>query len=631
LLSRRAPSADVEQTLNLIRERGSKVVVVRGDVAEAESLASALAQLPKEGPPLRGIIHAAGVLADGIMTEMTLEQLGRAMAPKVQGAWNLHLATQNAPLDFFVLFSSVASVLGSPGQANYAAGNAYLDALAHARRAQGLPATAINWGPWAGSGMAAEGGRDASVKSRGMGLIEPELGLELLGRLMKSDAAQVAVMDAGWSDMLRMLGSRRPSLLADIAEEVRESGGEATTGRVDHAFRQQLIDANDATRTSLVQEYIRQELARIIGVDPSGLETDQPLSTFGLDSLLALELKNNLEGRLDFVLPMAKLMEGPSIASLATATAELLVAGRQTDAEAKAAAEEWTPLVALQTAGDRAPLFLLPALGGDIRCYADLVQLLGEEQPVYAFRPRGVDQDLPPHVTMEEMIGDYVAAVRELQPSGPYYVAGWSAGGVVAYALAEALEQAGEEVALLAMFDAPLPSVFAGVNVDDDAGFLRELVSFASRFSGTEIQINHDELTKLAPEEQFQFALAEARKTGIVPAETPEAYIRRLVRAGEANVRVLQGYEPSALATPIRLFVPTSKTALEGLAGIAPVSDEDRGWSSHEGQEVELHEVPGDHFTMMLGDGAALIAQQLNKLLAADAESGDREPQPSAR
>ena len=89
---------------------------------------------------------------------------------------------------------------------------------------------------------------------------------------------------------------------------------------------------------------------------------------------------------------------------------------------------------------------------------------------------------------------------------------------------------------------------------------------------------------KLAPEDRFPFALAEARKSGIVPAETPEAYIRRLVHVGEANVRVLQGYEPKTLTTPIRLFVPTSKTALEGLAGIAPASDEDRGWSSREGQ-----------------------------------------------
>ena len=210
LLSRRGPSADVEQSLNSIRERGSQVIVLRGDVADANSLAGALAQLPPEGPPLRGIVHAAGVLADGILTEMTLEQLDRAMAPKARGAWNLHDATHDAPLDFFVLFSSVASVLGSPGQANYAAGNAFLDALAHARHAQGLPATAINWGPWAGSGMAAEGGRDEAIKSRGMALIEPEVGLELLGRLMNSDVAQVAVMDAQWRDMLRLLGSRRP-------------------------------------------------------------------------------------------------------------------------------------------------------------------------------------------------------------------------------------------------------------------------------------------------------------------------------------------------------------------------------------------------------------------------------------
>ena len=133
--------------------------MLQGDVADAESLASALGAAAGGCPPLRGVIHAAGVLADGILTEMTLEQLDRAMAPKVRGAWNLHAATRDVPLDFFVLFSSVASVLGSPGQANYAAGNAYLDALAHASpRAQGLPATAINWGPWAGSGMAAEGG-----------------------------------------------------------------------------------------------------------------------------------------------------------------------------------------------------------------------------------------------------------------------------------------------------------------------------------------------------------------------------------------------------------------------------------------------------------------------------------------
>ncbi|HEX5471404.1 MAG TPA: SDR family NAD(P)-dependent oxidoreductase, partial [Lacipirellulaceae bacterium] len=635
LLSRRGSSADVDSALQAIRDKESQVFVLRGDVADAESLTGALSQLPADAPPLRGVMHAAGVLADGIVSDMTLEQLERAMAPKVRGAWNLHIATMDAPLDFFVLFSSVASVLGSPGQANYAAGNAYLDALAHARRAQGLPATAINWGPWAGSGMAAEGGREDAVRSRGMALIEPKIGLELLGKLMQSDVAQVAVMDARWSDMLRLLGSRRPALLADIAAEVNHSDGETSAGRIDHAFRKQLLDADEPTRNSLVQEYIRQELARIMGTDPTMLETDQPLSTFGLDSLLALELKNNLEGRLDLTLPMAKLMEGPSIASLAAVTAQLLTEGtRASQAGADGSApneEEWSPLLALRATGTRPPLFLFPALGGDIRCYADLVQQLDEDQPIYAFRPRGVDQELPPHLTMNEMIGDYLAAVRKLQPAGPYYLAGWSAGGDFAFALAEALERAGEEVALIAMFDAPLPSIFDTVSVDDDARFLCELVSFASRFSGTEVPIQYEELSQIPPEEQFQFVLAKARECGIVPAETPESFIRRLVRVGKANVRVLQSYPPKPISAPLRLFVPAIKSALADLSGCTLPSEEDRGWSSRIGQATELHEVPGDHFTMMVGDGAAMIAREIGRYLPTAAEPTRREIEPASR
>jgi acyl transferase domain-containing protein/thioesterase domain-containing protein/acyl carrier protein len=618
LLSRRQPSAEIEEQLNAIRTKGANVLVVTGDVADVASLASALSQITADCPPLRGVIHAAGVLADGILTDMTLDQLDRAMAPKVRGAWNLHVATLDAPLDFLVLFSSVASVLGSPGQANYAAGNAYLDALAHARRAQGRPATAINWGPWAGSGMAAEAGRSEGMKSRGMGLIEPETGLDLLGKLLRTDAAQVAVMDAQWSEMLRLLGSRRPALLSQIAEEVQGASDEPQ-GRVDHAFRRQLIEADDATRRSLVQDYIRQELARIMGIEPARLEIDQPLSTFGLDSLLALELKNNLEGRLDFTLPMAKLMEGPSIASLADETARLVAAGESGVSDTQSAADAtdaWSPLLALRPTGSHPPLVLLPALGGDVRCYSDLVERLGDEYPAYAFRPRGIEQNLPPHVRMDEMVTDYAAALRELQPAGPYYLAGWSAGGIFAFALAEQLVQSGEEVALVAMFDTPLPSVCADIDVEDDARFLCELVTFANHFSGTDVRIDYNELTRLAPEDRFSAALAEARRCGLAPAGTPEEFIRRLVHVGEANIRAIQSYEPHALPIPVRLFVPETRSTLTELSGgRAAPTDKDLGWSSQVGQNVELHKVSGDHFSMMLKDGAEDLARVLSAMI----------------
>lgn len=619
LLSRRKPSNDLEQALNTIRTAGAKVVVLTGDVVDDESLKAALTGVPSDLPPLRGVFHAAGVLADGIITEMTLDQMDRALAPKVRGAWNLHLATRDMLLDHFVLFSSVASVLGSPGQANYAAGNAYLDALAHARHAAGLPATAINWGPWAGSGMAVEAGLDGANQPRGMSLIEPELGLEVLGKLMKSGAPQVAVMNAQWSDMLKLLGSRRPALLNEIAAEVQESGGDVGASRVDHAFRNQLLTADEAQRNLLVQDYIRQELARIMGIAPESLEVDQPLSTFGLDSLLALELKNNLEGRLDFTLPMAKLMEGPSIASLAAETSRLLADGGGASAvsvgDSTPDKSTWTPLVPLRETGSCSPLFLLPGLGGDARYYADLVEHLGDDQPVYVFRPLGLDQALPPHLTIDEMMADYLPALREVQPVGPYYLAGWSLGGAFAFALAQAIERAGDEVALIALMDSPLPSICDDVDVEDDARFLCDLVNFANHCAGEAVRIDYEKIEQLPTAERFAAALADARSTGLVPPEMPEEFIRQLVLVGEANVRALQSYRPQPLAAALQFFTPETKEALAELSGRTPPSDDDLGWSREIGQTVELHRMPGDHFSLMIGKSAALIARELARHL----------------
>jgi thioesterase domain-containing protein/acyl carrier protein len=628
LLSRRGATPVIDPMLAKIRQHGAEVFVLTGDVSDRRSLLSALDQLPPSCSLLRGVVHAAGVLADGILADMTLEQLDRAMTPKVHGAWNLHLATLDRPLDFFVMFSSVASVLGSPGQANYAAGNAYLDALAHFRRANGLPAIAINWGPWAGSGMAAESGRDQAVRARGMALVAPARGLETLGRIMRADVRQVAVMDAQWDDLLRLLGSRRPAMLSEIAAEVQQSSGAEAALRVDQAFRHRLLAADAITRQSLVADYIRNELARIMSIEPAMLEIEQPLSTFGLDSLLALELKNNLEGRLDFTLPMAKLMEGPSIASLAEETVRLVTSGNRA-ATSTASVEEWVPLLGLRSEGTRPPIVLLPALGGDVRCYAELVEQLDEDQPVYAFRPRGADQELPPHRSMSEMISDYVAALRELQPTGPYYLAGWSTGGIFAIALAEALERAGEPVAIVALFDTPLPSICDEVNVDDDVRFLCDLANYANRFAGTDVRIDYDKVVRLSPEERFQSALDEARRQGAVPMEAPESLIRRIVHVGESNVRVIQDYKPDSVTAPIHLFVPVIKGGLAEVSGRNVSEDEDHGWSVQLGKPIEVHELPGDHFTMMVGEGAVKLAGQLIQLISRPAASSLREREPA--
>ena len=156
-----------------LQAEGARVMILKADVADEEQLGRVLARIREETPPLRGIVHAAGVLDDRLPANLDAESLLRVMAPKVQGAWNLHALTTGIPLDFFVLFSSIASITGSPGQANYSAANAFLDALAHYRRAQNLPATSINWGPWAELGMAARQVRPRSLVSRAISPIPP--------------------------------------------------------------------------------------------------------------------------------------------------------------------------------------------------------------------------------------------------------------------------------------------------------------------------------------------------------------------------------------------------------------------------------------------------------------------------
>jgi thioesterase domain-containing protein len=271
--------------------------------------------------------------------------------------------------------------------------------------------------------------------------------------------------------------------------------------------------------------------------------------------------------------------------------------------------------LALRSEGSRPPLVLLPALGGDVQCYAELVQRLDKDQPVFAFRPRGLDQDLPPHLTVAAMIADYMAALVALQSSGPYHLGGWSTGGIFAYALAEALERAGNEVAIVVLLDTPLPSICDDVDVEDDARFLCSLVNFANCFAGTNVRHDYDNLLALPPGERFQTILNDARRQGTIPTEAPEEFIRRLVRVGEANVRVIQDYQPGPIAAPVHLFVPQVKGGLAEVSGTVMPADEDHGWSAAIRQRLTLHEVAGDHFSMMLEASAANLADELTVLL----------------
>ena len=606
LLSRRAPNDEVQRELDSLNESGTRVACLRGDVTDAASLRAALLSLPEDFPPLRGVIHAAGVLDDGLLRDISAESLEKVLRPKTVGAWNLHQATLDdslpfADVDLFVLFSSVAAVLGSPGQANYAAANAALDALAHNRRAAGLPATSINWGPLAGGGMAADDVEDA-VRQKGMELLDPVAALDLMGRLVEGSITQTAVMAARWDAMSKLLAGRRPPLLGDLLVETGSEAG------VDSALRSRLLAAEPADRRAELETIVRDELARVMSVEAEQIDVEQPLSALGLDSLMALELKNNLEAKLAFTLPMAKLLEGPSVVGLAEAASDVL-GGDEPEGDGDA----WRPLVTLREGSGEDPLFFLPALGGDALCYRELIERLTTDRPLLAFRPRGLDDGGEPHGERAALVTDYVEAIRTRQPKGPYRLAGWSTGGITAVAVAERLEALGDEVAAVALFDTPLPTVYDAIDPDDSIRFLATIVDFAARFTGLDIHLSFDQLSALPEEERFTAALDEAKRAGMFPEDVEEAYVRRLIEVGEALVRASRGYSPTRLQAAVHFFSPTEEGALRE---IAPASGQNaRSWTDEIGQPLTRHEAPGDHFTMMTGGGASAIAKAIDDLL----------------
>jgi len=617
LLSRRAPSPAAAETIETLRSAGTRVAALQADVTDRRALQAALEQIPDGFPPLRGVVHAAGVLDDGVMFEMDLTRLDRAMAPKVQGAWNLHAATLGEPLEFFVLFSSVASVLGSPGQGNYAAGNAFLDALAQWRQAAGLPAIAVNWGPWADSGMAAEAGRSELIKSRGMDLLPADKALEVFDQSLLPGVANFAAIDAHWSDMLRLMRDRVPSLLQKLAQRAAESSDGVQPGvEADHALRRKLLAADLQQRKAMLRDYLLEQLAPIMGVEPADLDVQQPLNTLGMDSLMAVELKNTLEGRLLLEVPIAQFMESPSVTSLSDFAAETLgeegngdKPGESAGADSAAAppAGEWSPLVTLHRGGAAAPLFCVHGVGGDLRCYLDLAQILGNDRPVYALQPRGIDGLFAPPDSMDQMIAEYVAAIRKVQPRGPYRVAGWSAGGIFAYEIAMRLLAEGGRAGILLLFDTPLPSAFDTADVNDDARFLFDLANFANQFSAAQMDLSYEQLHALDSGTCFQTALAEAKKHNVVPANVPDDYVHRLVEVCKLHVRMIMQYKPAAIEQPVHGFRPSRRGALAEAAGRDLSAH--RNWDRIVGDRWTLCESPGDHFTMMTGENARRLAQ----------------------
>ncbi|MEO5347507.1 MAG: type I polyketide synthase, partial [Magnetococcus sp. YQC-9] len=354
-----AATPEAKEAVNRLESQGVRVMAVAMDVTNTTEVNRLIQRIGHAMPPLRGIVHAAAVLDDGLITDLDPKRMQRVLAPKALGAWNLHQATANQPLDFFVLFSSVSSLIGNAGQGNYVAANAFLDALAHARRAAGLPGTSINWGALGEVGMAA---RDKTVEGRlqrgGIHAIAMAQALHAFSRVLRWNPAQLGVLHVEWESFAQVNpGATQVPRFSQLitSDPAGHKGGSP--------LRQELHNAPEGARRELLVDHIRALVAKVLGIP--NLERVLPhvqLFDLGIDSLTAVELKNKLEAEVGLSLGSSLVFNYPTIDALANFLMSSLfpVSGEPAATGAQPAAAEAQAVAALSE--DEAEALLLQEL-----------------------------------------------------------------------------------------------------------------------------------------------------------------------------------------------------------------------------------------------------------------------------
>ncbi|WP_157252973.1 type I polyketide synthase [Nonomuraea typhae] len=576
---------------------GAHVTLAAADVADRAALAEVLAAIPREHP-LTAVVHAAGLTDDGVVTALTPERLEAVLRPKAHAAWNLHELTREHDLAAFVVYSSVAGLLGAPGQGAYAAANAYLDALAARRRAAGLPGISLAWGLWARpSGITArltDLDRARAARS-GLLALATEEALALFDAALRTGGPLVvtAALD------LAAIQDPPAILRALVRPARRTAGAHAAPGP---ALARRLSSLPEEARAAAVLETVTEQVAAVLGLEPGAVAAERPFGDLGLDSLTAVELRNRLDGQSGLRLPATVTFDHPTPDALTVFLLKELAAAEPDDdrprpgpaggqgplavlyrdlcgkAEFAAAAEllgvasrlrstfgdgqraEHTPPPIRLASGDGVALICLPAVSAisGPHEYARFGRAMTGERDVHVLRSPGYDPaDLLPD-TVETYVRAQADTVERLAGSRPYVITGRSMGGAVAHAVAAEMENRGVPAAGLVLIDS--------YPVDSAA---REGMSewwLAAMITGM-----------LERTERYRMVWSDASLT------TMGAY-----------GRLLDGWQPKPIAAPtlvVRATQPLAGTVVD------PAGRHD--WRAFWPLPHEVADVPGDHFTVL--------------------------------
>ncbi|WP_406690482.1 SDR family NAD(P)-dependent oxidoreductase [Saccharopolyspora sp. ID03-671] len=674
LYGRSAPSGPASQVLDELRGHGADVRVVLGDIAEDGTAEQLIREAGADDVPVRGVLHAAGVLADATVSTLTEADVARVWRPKVVGARRLHEATAGLDLDWWLVFSSASALFGSPGQTAYATANAWLDAFVRWRRSGGLPAATIEWGPWDELGGAV--GRDNAV----LRPLTPGEGLEALEAVLASGRTATGVTRLDVTGTLELFPelARRPMFAALAAET------EPTEPEVGGPDVEALRSAEPAQAHQAILDALVSRISGLAGLDPGALDVTAPLTRLGLDSLMAMRARTAFERDFGMTVPIPMLLRGASLEEVAAhVAAELGLHPVEPGAarpvlEPREQVERWIAALWREVldvevldvhddffalggddalaervrarvvdrfpdAPERARLFARPTIAE----MADLVRRwfdaaaepvlalreTGERAPLFLFHPAGgstgvyrplvelLSDDQPCHGferlddarSVEDSAARYIATLREIQGSGPYRLAGWSFGGCLAYEVARQLTELGEQVDLVAMIDSILP-LPAPESAQQDLLLNRygRFLDYVEQTYGTSLGIGVEDLAGLPEDEQIRFVMD--RIADRVP-DMGEAVLHHQYTS-YVDARIAERYRPRPYPGRVLLFRSSEPHPLT--TSLDPRylrTDDSLGWDEF-CSDLRIVRVPGDHVSMIDPPHVSVIADHLEGELA---------------
>ncbi len=615
----------VREAVGRLEAAGAEVRVEAVDVSSEDQVRGLFGRIGAWAPPLRGIVHSAMVLDDGLITQQNRERFLKVTAPKVAGAWNLHKCSERLTLDFFVAFSSVSSLVGNTGQSSYVAANAFLEALCAHRRSLGLPALTVSWGRISDVGYVARHGEvERRLNQDGILGITPSQATGILGRLILAGGGHVCVISMDWQKFSKSLSATLPRLsemTKEFSSEGQECPGEG---------REAVLAAPEGERLEILTKQVKAHAARVLRTSPAKLADDRPLADLGLDSLMGVELLTGLETHYNVSLPHGKLTAGVSVSSLASMLLEIL-AGK-TAKPARAAAESGRPklsalaataqIVPIRPEGDRPPLYCVHAAGGLVSTYERFAKALPAGLPVFGIQSRVWHTDQGEWESLDRMAESYADSLARHAPAGPIRLFGFCMGGYLSLSVARRLEERGAKVAVVAMANSwiePLGDAERGRSLlpnyimDVYNTFSRELnliEAVEAEALKKDIEVLCEKALPAGTGDRsrllVEWLLKRARKE-FVKGGKGRQLLERFVAIFIRHIEMCNVYRPQPVCAPLVFW--KSRNPFSGEKAV------DLSWREFTSSEYKEFEIGCHHFEMMFPPHVEILATRLDSLL----------------